>query len=238
MEQLLRMLDERASGMEQRAIYGQVKLKLRTILHVFIGIYMPLALCAKLSFISKEERGLMSPAYLPFDWLHSTRNYYIATSIRFRDPSIDAEKQLEDCITDHKRLLEIFHCMEGFMSLPMFVQFTIAALNLCISVASLVFFVSEPMARIYFIFYAIAIQLQFYPSCYYGTDNVYWFGRLHYAAFSCNWPERKLRIFVERSLMIAEQSSCRWHVARQCEHIFRDPKDGLLPVHDYYSNGK
>ncbi|XP_034651829.1 odorant receptor 59a-like [Drosophila subobscura] len=246
MEHLLRLLDERVSGMQQRAIYGQVKLKLRTILYVFIGIYMPLALFAELSFISKEERGLMYPAYFPFDWLHSTRNYYIANfyqivGISFllvqnyvndcfpavvlclisshvkmlysrfddigRDPSIDAEKQLEDCITDHKRLLNIFQCMEGFMSLPMFVQFTVTALNLCISVASVVFFVSEPMARIYFILYAIGIQLQIYPSCFYSTDNEYWFGRLHNAAFSCNWPDqdrtfkRKMMIFVERSLM-------------------------------------
>ncbi|XP_022225075.2 odorant receptor 59a [Drosophila obscura] len=245
MEQLLRLLDERVSGREQRGIYGQVKLQLRTILYAFIGIYMPCGLFAELSFLFKEERGLMYPAYFPFDWLNSTRNYYIANVYQIvgisyqlmqnyvndcfpavmlclisshvkmlcsrfqeigRDPSIDAEKQLEECITDHKRLLELFRCIEGFMSLPMLIQFGVTALNVCISIAALVFFVSEPMARLYFIFYALAMPLQIFPSCYFGTDNEYWFGRLHYAAFSCNWHaqgrsfKRKMIFFVERSL--------------------------------------
>ncbi|BFG04745.1 odorant receptor 59a-like [Drosophila madeirensis] len=244
-EQLLRLLDERASGMEQRAIYGQLKVQLRTILYAFIAIYMLCGIFAELSFISKEERGLMYPAYFPFDWLNSTRNYYIANVYQIvgvsfqlvqnyandcfpavvlclisshvkmlysrfedigKDTTIDAEKQLEDCITDHKRLLELFRCIEGFMSLPMFIQFTIAALNVCISIAALVFFVNEPMGRIYFFFYGLAMPLEIFPCCYYGTDNEYWFGRLHYAAFSCNWSvqgrsfKRKMMLFVERSL--------------------------------------
>ncbi|EDW36003.1 GL17561 [Drosophila persimilis] len=245
MEQLLRLLDERVSGEKQRAIYGNVKLQLRIVLYVFIGIYMPCGLFAELSFLFKEQRGLMYPAYFPFDWLTSTRNYYMANvyqivGISFqllqnyvsdcfpavvlclisshvkmlysrfeeigRDPSINAEKQLEDCITDHKRLLELFRCIERLMSVPMFIQFTVTALNVCISIAALVFYVSEPMARTYLIFYALAMPLQIFPSCYFGTDNEFWFGRLHYAAFSCDWPQqgrsfkRKMMFFVERSL--------------------------------------
>ncbi|XP_017040552.1 odorant receptor 59a [Drosophila ficusphila] len=245
MERLLRLLDERVVGPEQRGIYGQVRVQLRNVLYIFIGIYMPCALFAELSFLFKEERGLMYPAWFPFDWLHSTRNYYIANlyqigGITFQllqnyvsdcfpavvlclvsshikmlynrfeqvglDPNKDAEKQLEDCITDHKHLLELFRRIEGFISLPMFIQFTVTALNVCIGIAALVFFVTEPMARMYFIFYSLAMPLQIFPSCYFGTDNEYWFGRLHYAAFSCNWPtqsksfKRKMMLFVEQSL--------------------------------------
>ncbi|KAH8277955.1 hypothetical protein KR018_010841, partial [Drosophila ironensis] len=245
MERLLKLLDKRVAGQVQHAIYGQVKLQLRIVLYVFIGIYMPCGLFAELSFLFKEERGLMYPAWFPFDWLNSTRNYYIANfyqigGITFQllqnyvsdcfpavvlclisshvkmlykrledvgtDPDKDTERELEDCITDHKHLLELFRRVEAFMSLPMFIQFTVTALNVCIGIAALVFFVTEPMARMYLIFYSMAMPLQIFPSCYFGTDNEYWLGRLHYAAFSCNWHtqnrsfKRKMMLFVEQAL--------------------------------------
>ncbi|KAH8413671.1 hypothetical protein KR222_003187, partial [Zaprionus bogoriensis] len=114
--------------------------------------------------------------------------------------------ELESCITDHKRLLELFQTMESFMSLPMLIQLTVSAMNVCVSIAGLLFFVTEPLGRTYFLFYAMAMPLQIFPSCYYGTDNEFWFGRLHYAAFSCNWLaqsrsfKKELMLFVERSL--------------------------------------
>ncbi|ALC41698.1 Or59a [Drosophila busckii] len=117
-----------------------------------------------------------------------------------------AETELEACITDHKQLLELFDLMESFMSWPMLIQFAASALNICISIAGMLFFVTEPMARAYFFFYALAMPMQIFPICYYGTDTVVWFGKLHYAAFSCNWLtqrrsfKRKLMLFVERSL--------------------------------------
>ncbi|XP_039482317.1 odorant receptor 59a [Drosophila santomea] len=245
MERLLRLLDERVAGPVQRGIYGQVRVQLRNVLYIFIGIYMPCALFAELSFLFKEERGLMYPAWFPFDWLHSERNYYIANAYqivgisfqllqnyvsdcfpavvlclisshikmlykRFEEVGLDparcAEKDLEACITDHKHILELFRRVEAFTSLPMLIQFTVTALNVCIGIAALVFFVSEPMSRMYFIFYSLAMPLQIFPSCYFGTDNEYWFGRLHYAAFSCNWHtqsrsfKRKMMLFVEQSL--------------------------------------
>ncbi|XP_020801301.1 odorant receptor 59a-like [Drosophila serrata] len=245
MERLLSLLDERVKGPGQRAIYGKVKVQLRNVLYIFIGIYLPIAFFAELSFLRKEERGLMYPAWFPFDWMNSTRNFCIANvyqivGISFQllqnyvsdcfpavvlclisshikmlykrledvgmDPEEDPEKELEACITDHKRLIKLFRCLEAFISLPMFIQFTVTALNVCIGIAALVFFVSEPMARIYLIFYSMAMPLQIFPSCYFGTDNEYWFGKLHYAAFSCNWHtqnrsfKRKMMLFVEQSL--------------------------------------
>ncbi|KAH8413669.1 hypothetical protein KR222_003180, partial [Zaprionus bogoriensis] len=117
-----------------------------------------------------------------------------------------AHRRLEDCITDHKHLLELFGILQSFVSLPMLIQFAVTGLNVCIAIAALIFFVSEPMARTYFFFYAVGVPIQIFPTCYYGTDTELWFGRLHYAAFSCNWIEQdrsfkqKLMCFVERSL--------------------------------------
>ncbi|KAH8402172.1 hypothetical protein KR009_010350, partial [Drosophila setifemur] len=244
MERLLNLLDERVDSVEQRAIYGQVKVQLRNVLYIFIGIYLPCALFAELSFIFKEERGLMYPAWFPFDWLNSTRNYYIANVYQIvgisyqllqnyvsdcfpavalclvsahakmlykrfedvgRDPTKDPEKELEACITDHKHLLELFQTAEAFMSLPMIVQFSTTAITSCMGIAILFFFSSEPMARAYLFFYSVASILQIFPCCFFGTASEYWFGRLHYAAFSCNWImqnrsfKRKQMLFVERS---------------------------------------
>ncbi|KAL7735166.1 hypothetical protein ACLKA6_008427 [Drosophila palustris] len=118
----------------------------------------------------------------------------------------DSETQLEACITDHKRLLQLFKTMESFMSLPMLIQFASTALNFCIGIASFLFFATEPMDRSYFLFYSMGVALEIFPICYYGTDTELWFGKIHYAAFSCNWTtqsrsfKKKLMLFVECSL--------------------------------------
>ncbi|ALC41697.1 Or33c, partial [Drosophila busckii] len=119
---------------------------------------------------------------------------------------LEVETELEACITDHKHLLELFATLESLISWPVFIQFGASALNICISIAAMLFFVTEPMARVSFFFYALAMPMQIFPTCYYATDAVLWFGKLHYAAFSCNWLTQqrsfkcKLMLFVERSL--------------------------------------
>ncbi|XP_064544323.1 odorant receptor 59a-like [Drosophila montana] len=245
MEQLLSQLDLRIKSAAEKTIYKNLKAQLRNILYVFIGIYLPAGVFADLAFIFKAERSLMYPGWFPFDWLNSTRNFYIASAfqiagvsfqltqnyandcfpavmlclisahikmlyVRFEqvgvDEAEDAEDQLEACITDHKRLLELFRTIESFMSLPMLIQFAVTGLNICTSIAGLLFFVTEPMTLTYLIFYSLGVPLQIFPTCYYGTDIELWFGKLHYAAFSCNWLaqsrsfKKKLMLFVERSL--------------------------------------
>ncbi|XP_030387107.1 odorant receptor 59a [Scaptodrosophila lebanonensis] len=248
MEKLLQLLDTRVTGEKEHEIYNRVKTQLRMILVIFVSIYGPIALLAELTFLTQEERGLIYPAWFPFDWRNSTRNYYIANmyqivgvsyqlqqnylndcypavmlclitahirmlSIRIEHLGTDkkisedaSEQELEACITDHKNLLELFKSIESFMSLPMFVQFTVTALNVCISIAALLFFVTEPMAVTYFFFYMLAMPLQIFPSCYFGTETEYWFDQLHYGAFSCNWItqrrsfKKKMMLFVEGTL--------------------------------------
>jgi len=70
------------------------------------------------------------------------------------------------------------------------------------------------MVRVYYFCYFIAMIVQIFPCCYFGTDSEFWFGRLHYAAFSCDWIsqektfKRKLMLFVERSLKRNKAMAC------------------------------
>jgi len=81
-------------------------------------------------------------------------------------------------------------------------------------IAALFFFASEPMVRVYYFCYFIAMIVQIFPCCYFGTDSEFWIGRLHYAAFSCDWIsrektfKRKLMLFVERSLKSNKAMAC------------------------------
>lgn len=145
MEQLLKQLDSRVETVEEKLIYSQLKKQLRGILFVFIGIYLPVGVLAEMGFLFQKRRALMYPGWFPFDWVNSSRNYYIAHVYQIvgigiqimqnyvndcfpammlclisahiqmlyvrlqkvgEDKSLDAEQQLEACITDHKCLLE------------------------------------------------------------------------------------------------------------------------------------
>ncbi|XP_017024376.3 odorant receptor 59a-like [Drosophila kikkawai] len=130
------------------------------------------------------------------------------------NPLQNAERELEKCITDHKNLLELFRITEAFMSFPMAIQFLCSAVNSCLGIASFLFSTDEPMVRAYSLCYTLAMILQIFPCCYFGTESEFWFGRLHYAAFSCNWLiqersfKRKLMLFVERSLKSSTAMAC------------------------------
>ncbi|XP_037714028.1 odorant receptor 59a-like [Drosophila subpulchrella] len=253
MEELLKMLDERVIGLNQKSIYAKVRWHLRLVLYTFIGAYTPCGLTAAMMFLFAEEWGLMLPGWFPFDWGSSLWIYclvlcYQVTGLSYQllqnyisdcFPSVvlclisshtqmlycrfeeiglnsieDAEKELERCITDHKNLLELFKITETFMSLPMAIQFSFSAFTSSFGIASLFFFANEPMVRAYYICYLIAMIVQIFPCCYFGTDSEFWLGRLHYAAFSCDWIgrertfKRKLMLFVERSLKSNKAMAC------------------------------
>ncbi|KAH8299569.1 hypothetical protein KR044_003060 [Drosophila immigrans] len=247
MDKMVNLLDLRINGKEETEMYMQLRRQLRNILYGFACIYLIVGIFAELSFLFQTERGLMYPAWIPFDWQNSTRNYCLANSyqvigigyhlvqnfandcypammlclischvkmlykrfekIGLNNPSdAEAQSELEACITDHKRLLKLFQILESFMSLSILIQFAVTGMNLCIANAAVWFFVTEPMGRAYFLFYAMGVPLQIFPTCYYGTEAEQSFGKLHYAAFSCNWIDQsrsfkqKLRLFVECSI--------------------------------------
>ncbi|XP_068150893.1 odorant receptor 59a-like [Drosophila tropicalis] len=245
-ERLLVKMDMRISESGgQMRVYKQLRRHQRMLLYLFMGIYLPVGMFAELGFIFQKQRALLYPAWFPFDWVNSTRNFYIANVyqivgisylllqnyvndcfppvnlclisahikmlyIRFEEigkgRTQNAELELEACMTDHKRLKELFRLVESFISLPMFIQITVTGINICIGIFAVIFYVREPMYWAYFLFYCLALSLEIFPTCYFGTDNEFWFGRLHYAAFSCDWlPQRlsfkkKMIIFTECSL--------------------------------------
>ncbi|XP_043071755.1 odorant receptor 59a isoform X2 [Drosophila grimshawi] len=163
-EKIVQQLDSRVTGTAQRNIHNQMATQLRNIVYIFIGIYLPIGVAAELAFLFQEERALMYPAWFPFDWKKSNRNYFLSHLYqiigisylllqnyvndcfpaavlclmsshikmlyeRFEqvgfDDAEDPEDQLEACITDHKRLLELFQINESLMSLPMLIQFAV-----------------------------------------------------------------------------------------------------------------
>jgi len=78
MKELLKLLDSRVNSPSDMDIYNQLKAQLKIILYAFIGICLICATMAELAFILQDERVLLYPAWLPFDWRNSSRNFYIA----------------------------------------------------------------------------------------------------------------------------------------------------------------
>ncbi|KAM8711708.1 hypothetical protein ACLKA7_012250 [Drosophila subpalustris] len=124
--------------------------------------------------------------------------------------------------------------MESFISIPMLIQFAVTAMNVCIGIAAFLFFVTEPMGRTYCLFYSMAILLEVFPTYYFGIDTELWFGKIHYAAFSCNCTtqsrsfKKKLMLFVEGSLK--QNTAMAVHVDRYCLQVVMLLASGRLNI--------
>uniref|UniRef100_A0A5H2X4H2 Odorant receptor n=1 Tax=Bactrocera latifrons TaxID=174628 RepID=A0A5H2X4H2_BACLA len=116
------------------------------------------------------------------------------------------EEELLCCIKDQKQLYNMLNVIQNIMSLPMFLQFAVTAVNICLSLAALLFYVDAPFDRLYFVSYLIAVPLEIFPICYYGTTFQLLFDKLHVEMFCSNWVEqtqkfrKNMVIFCERSL--------------------------------------
>lgn len=88
----------------------------------------------------------------------------------------------------------------------MFIQFCVTATNICVAMAALLFYVSAPLDILYYFVYFLAMPLQIFPTCYYGSDFQYLFDQLHRAIFASNWTNQTIKykkhmlLFTERSL--------------------------------------
>ncbi|XP_011188666.1 odorant receptor 59a-like [Zeugodacus cucurbitae] len=117
------------------------------------------------------------------------------------------EAELLHCIKDQEQLYNVLNIIQNIISLPMFLQFTVTAINLCLGMAALLYFVDAPFDRLYYLAYLLALPLQIFPICYYGTTFQLLFDKLHVEMFASNWVEQthKFRkhmiLFCERSLM-------------------------------------
>ena len=77
-EQILQRLDARITTEIEMNYFKQLKDSLRNIGLLFVSVYLSVGIAAELSFIFREERDLLYPAWFPFDWLSSTAWFYVA----------------------------------------------------------------------------------------------------------------------------------------------------------------
>ncbi|XP_028895352.2 odorant receptor 59a-like [Zeugodacus cucurbitae] len=110
------------------------------------------------------------------------------------------------CVEDYKDLLEFRIAIQRICSIGTFVQILVTAINMGVVIVYLIFYVDGIFAYIYYIVFLIAMPLEIFPLCYYGTSVQMEFEQLTYAIFSCNWVfenatfKQDLRIFTEQSL--------------------------------------
>ncbi|XP_037932318.1 odorant receptor 59a-like [Teleopsis dalmanni] len=117
------------------------------------------------------------------------------------------ELELLRCVRDQKNLYRLCDLIEDLVAFPMFVQITIAAANICVALAALLFYLNDYFNRAYYSLYFFGLFLQIFPACYFGTEFQMMFDQLPYAVFSSNWMHQSKRykmhmiLFTERALM-------------------------------------
>ncbi|XP_037819563.1 odorant receptor 59a-like [Lucilia sericata] len=120
--------------------------------------------------------------------------------------SDEHEMELNRCVRHQKDLYELFDTIQEIISWPIFFQLFVSLANMCVAMVALLFFVTDIFYRIYYVMYFLGMIMQLFPVCYYGSDFVMLFEKLHYAVFSCNWTgqskrfKRHMMLFTERSL--------------------------------------
>ncbi|XP_039964697.1 odorant receptor 59a-like [Bactrocera tryoni] len=109
------------------------------------------------------------------------------------------------CVEDYKDLLEFRVAIQRICSLGTFVQILVTAINMGVVIVYLIFYVDGIFTYIYYIVFLIAMPLEVFPLCYYGTCMQLEFEQLTYAIFSCNWMDQSVA-FKKNLLIFAEQS--------------------------------
>ncbi|XP_017483289.1 PREDICTED: odorant receptor 33b-like [Rhagoletis zephyria] len=110
------------------------------------------------------------------------------------------------CIEDYKLLMSTTKQVERIISSSYMVQFTAVGINVVVGLIYMLFFADNLFAYGYYIFHILAIMIEIFPCCYYGSLVQAEFHALSYAIFRCNWLtqprefRRNLITFVELSL--------------------------------------
>ncbi|XP_054744550.1 odorant receptor 33b-like [Anastrepha obliqua] len=111
------------------------------------------------------------------------------------------------CIEDYKLLMSTTKRVESIISSSYMVQFTAVGINVVVGLVYLLFYADNIFAYGYYIFHILAIMIEIFPCCYYGSLVQAEFHALSYAIFTSNWLtqprpyHRNLITFVELSLM-------------------------------------
>ncbi|XP_067625329.1 odorant receptor 33a-like [Eurosta solidaginis] len=119
---------------------------------------------------------------------------------------VENERELNECIEDHKKLLRIFDLLQDIFWYTQLVQFSTVALSICLTVVCLLYFVENFLGYIYYMVYLTAIMMELFPACYFGSQMSEELEALPYAIFKCNWVSQRksfkqnLRVFTELAL--------------------------------------
>ncbi|XP_053962045.1 odorant receptor 59a-like [Anastrepha ludens] len=116
--------------------------------------------------------------------------------------------ELQRCIVDHQHLHRLHATLQEIISMPVFVQYAVTAFQDCFTVITLVFYARNASDRLLYCMYLLALQLQIFPTCYYGTVCANSMDDLRQHAYASNWVEqsrlyrRLMCIFAARSMKI------------------------------------
>ncbi|XP_036336799.1 odorant receptor 59a-like [Rhagoletis pomonella] len=122
---------------------------------------------------------------------------------RKRASVTDAE--LLQCVEDYKALLDFRAAIQRIASIGTFVQILVTAINMGVVIVYLIFYVNDIFSYVYYLLFLVAMPLEIFPHCYYGTVVEMEFRQLTYAIFSCNWID-KSAAFKKNLLIFGEQS--------------------------------
>ncbi|XP_017075001.2 LOW QUALITY PROTEIN: odorant receptor 23a-like [Drosophila eugracilis] len=120
----------------------------------------------------------------------------------------ETEEELVNCIKDQNTLYRLLDEVHSLISYPMMVQFLVIGVNIAITLFILIFYVQTLGDRIYYVCFLMALTVQTYPLCYYGTMVESSFADLHYAIFCSNWVDQS-STYRGYMLILAERTKRR-----------------------------
>ncbi|KAL5283912.1 Or59a family protein [Megaselia abdita] len=121
----------------------------------------------------------------------------------------DSEFLLKKCIYHHRYILKFYRLTQDTISIPMFCQLLITALNLVNLITLMIFFSESIFQTISYVFIAMVYILQIVMSCYYGSVFETYIEKQRQSVYFCNWYEQSHSF--KRSLIIFAEYSIRDH---------------------------
>ncbi|XP_022224960.2 odorant receptor 33b-like [Drosophila obscura] len=119
-------------------------------------------------------------------------------------------RELVENIEDHRKIMKVVQLLRSTMHLSQLGQFIASGINISITLVNILFFAENNFAMAYYGVYFVAMLVELFPSCYYGTLISVELNRLTDAIFSSNWVGmdrgycRTLLIFMQLTLANVE----------------------------------
>ncbi|XP_011196821.1 odorant receptor 59a-like [Zeugodacus cucurbitae] len=115
-------------------------------------------------------------------------------------------REMQRCIIDHQRLYRLQAIIEEIISMPVFIQYAVTAFQDCFTLITFIFYTNTVSDKVLYLTYLLALQLQIFPTCYYGTACAQSMDDLQQEIYASNWVEqnqvyrRLVTIFSQRTL--------------------------------------